>query len=249
MEHRNSEGRAGSDGVRQLTYGPRLALITRCGSGKIFELNLDDRQYVSTPYPPKPLPKKEIKTRGLDRLNTSGSKKPTLRIETTTVDMGERKEIFGHTARRVITTTKQIPLEGSHSQPQESVTDGWYIDFDPTLSCDQRWRTGRRAHAYGFLVAGNQPVEIPQFVDIGEAQTGFPLQQSTTSKSTYIGPDGTKKETNSKNETIVTQFVERPLDPALFEIPQGFKRVARIERNPPAPTFPNLSNQRSLASI
>jgi hypothetical protein len=84
-------------------------------------------------------------------------------------------------------------------------------------------------------VAGNQPPEIPEFVDIGEAQTGFPLQETTTSKNTYIGPDGTKKETDSKNETVVTQFVEGPLDPALFEIPQGFKRVARIERNPPAP--------------
>jgi hypothetical protein len=235
VESRGSSGRIGADGVKQITYGPRLVLITRCDLGQIFELNLDDAQYVSTPYPPRPFTKAEIEARGLNRLNMSKSEKPTLRIEITTVDTGERKEIFAHTARHVISTRKEIPLEGSHSQPQDTVTDGWYIDFDQSLSCERRPPKGIRAHSLGVLVSGSQPMERPEFIDIGEAQTGFPVQQTMTSKTTYIGADGTKEHANSKNEILVTQFVEGPLDPALFEIPQNFKQVDRIERNPPAP--------------
>jgi len=71
------------------------------------------------------------------------STEPTLRIETTTVDTGERKEFFGHIARHFIITRKQIPLEGSHSEPQETLTDGWYIDLDPQVSCDRKLSRGK----------------------------------------------------------------------------------------------------------
>ena len=45
-------------------------------------------------------------------------------------------------------------------------------------------------------------------------------------------PDGTRKQTNSTSEVVATQMEKRPLNPALFEIPTGFKQVQRIERNP-----------------
>jgi len=173
MEFRNSVGQSRSDGSQQWLSGPRLAAITRCDLGQVFELNLDAAEYVSAPYPPKPLTQAEIEARGLSKLAKSRSGKPTLRIETTTADTGERREFFGHTARHIIITRKQIPLEGSHSEPQETVTDGWYIDLDPQVSCDRRPSKGKRAHSY--LVAGNQPAEKPEFVDVGESETGFPV--------------------------------------------------------------------------
>ncbi|HEX4757949.1 MAG TPA: hypothetical protein VH308_08200, partial [Terracidiphilus sp.] len=127
MEFRNYQGKQKVDGSQQWLSGPRLAAITRCDLGQIFELNLDAAEYVSAPYPPKPLTQAEIEARGLAKPGMSPSGEPTLRIETTTVDTGERKVFFGHIARHVIITRKQIPLEGSHSEPQETVTDGWYI--------------------------------------------------------------------------------------------------------------------------
>ncbi len=128
MEFRNSEGRKNADGSLQPIYGPRLVAITRCDLQQSFELNLDTREYTSAPYPPKPFTQEELKARGLDTPVAYVSDKPTLRIEVTTTDTGERKEIFGHNARHVVMTRKQIPLEGSAAMPQESVTDGWYID-------------------------------------------------------------------------------------------------------------------------
>lgn len=254
VEFRNSEGHKNADGSFQPRYGPRLVAITRCDLGQSFELNLDASEYTSRPYPPKPLTKQELEARGMQTPVTYLSDKPTLRMEVTTTDTGERKEIFGHIARHVITTRKQIPLEGSRSEPQESVTDAWYIDLSQRLSCDQKLPEGRRGHSYGYASVGNgkQPREKPEFVTIGEPETGFALHSLMTSKSTYRLPDGTKKQSDSKNEVRVTQLEEGSLDPALFEIPPGFKHVDHIERNPVASTSSTQLNnlwQRFKASV
>lgn len=229
MEFRNSVGRR-SHGSQQWLSGPRLAAITRCDLGQFFELNLDAAEFVSAPYPPKPLSEADIQARGLTKATVSRPGKSTLRIETTTADTGERKGFFGHTARHVIITRKQVPLEGSHSEPQETVTDGWFIDLDPQVSCDRTLSNGKRVR--GYVAAGNQPPQKPDLVDIGEAETGFPVQSVTVSNGTYTLPDGTKRQTRSKSETLVTQLEIGPLDPGLFEIPPRFEHVLHIERNP-----------------
>lgn len=237
MEFRNSSGKKTADGALQWTYGPRLVAITRCDLGQMFELNLDTSEYTSAPYPPKPLTREQIEARGLQIPVTS--EKPTLRIEVNTTDTGERKEMFGHIARHVLTTSKQIPLEGSRSEPQETATDAWYIDLNQRLSCDPDWSQRKHAHAYSLLSNGKQREKV-EFIPTGEAQTGFPLQSVTTSKITYARPDGTRKQTNSRTELVVTELQEGPLDPALFEIPPGFRHVQRIERN----SMPSASSNR-----
>ena len=227
MEYRNSFG--GRHGI-ELTQGPRLVRIVRCDLGQSFELNLDTQEYTAAPYPPKPLTPDELKARGLDtRIQQPAT--PTIRVEIKTTDTGERKEIFGRTARHVVTTTTQTPLAGSHSSPQESVADGWYIDFDQQLSCDPKRTGSGRGAIFGYVSVGSGkvPMEKPEFVTIGNREMGFALDLTQTSKSPSNLPDGTV----TRFETHVTQFEEGPLDPAVFEIPPGFKQVHRIERNPP----------------
>ncbi len=249
MEYQNSFGQRKTDGPVQPVYGPHIRAITRCDLGQSFELNLDTREYESVPYSPRPFTKEEMKARGLDTPVTFVSDKPTLRIEVTTKDTGERKEMFGHVARRVITTRKQIPLEGSRTQPQESVTDGWYIDsesggidLNQRLSCDRKWPAGKRGHAYLRAYNGKQPIDRAEFVDVGEPETGFALSSVTISTNAYTLPDGTRKHSESKFEMRVTEFEEGPLDPALFEIPPGFKEVEHIEKSPPASAFADPSS-------
>jgi hypothetical protein len=259
MEFRNSAGQKNADGSFQPIYGPRLVAITRCDLGQSFELNLDTREYTSGPYPPKALTREEIKSRGLQTPATYVSDKPTLRIEVKTTDTGERKEMFGHIARHVIMTRMQTPLAGSHSEPQESVTDGWYIDskdidLHQRLSCDRKWPEGKQGAAYSYLRAagGNQPMEKLEFVTTGEPERGFALYSLMTSKNTYMMPDGNRKESDSKFEMQVIQLEEGPFDPALFEIPPGFKHVEHIERNPAASAFasePEDFWQRFKASV
>ncbi len=224
-------------------YGPQLASITRCDLGQMFELNLDAGEYVESSYPPKPLSKEEREGRGLKVPDLLASGKPTLRIEITTVDTGERKEFFGHAARHIITTRKQIPLEGSRSDAQQTVTDGWYIDVDTSISCDRHMPEGKRVHAHAFLTAGNMPIEKIEFIDNGVPEEGFAIEWKITSREAIALPDGAKKEHTSSREMRLTQFVEGPLDPALFTIPTGFLQVEHIERNPPA----SLPSQWSIA--
>lgn len=232
MEFRSSAGERKPDGSFETIYGPSLVAITRCDLGRRFELNLDASEYTSAPYPPKPLTKEQIEARGLQVPAPDRSEKATLRLEVSTIDTGERKEMFGRMARHVITTRKQIPLEGSQAEPQETVTDAWYIDLDQRLSCDYHWPEGEKAHGYTLGVNGKLPREKVEFSATGEPETGFALHSVTTSKIAYAMSDGTRKQKDSRIELLVTELEEGPLDPALFEIPPGFKHVAHIERNP-----------------
>src|SRR6267142_1879708 len=119
---RTYSGQARADGSSQRIYGPRVVTIVRPDLAKTFELNLDASEYVVTPYPPKkpqPLTKKQMKARGIRMPSPAKSAKPTFRIETTTKDTGEHKELFGYLARHVITTRKETPLEGSRRSAQE----------------------------------------------------------------------------------------------------------------------------------
>jgi hypothetical protein len=230
-EFRNSFGR--KDPVETI-YGPHLAQIVRCDLGQSFELNLDTSEYTSALYPHHAPTKEEISAPELETpMQTPGN--PTMRIEIKTNDTGERKEMCGHIARHVITTRTQTPLEGSHSEPQESVTDGWYIDFDQQVSCDPKRPEGRQGHIYVHVGTGNgkHPTENFEFVRIGKPETGFVLYSLVTSKSLSPLPDGNV----SQIKTRVTGFEEEPLDSALFEIPPGFRHVDHIERNPPPSAF------------
>jgi hypothetical protein len=235
LEYRNATGGAKRpDGSIDWRYGPRIASITRCDLGKMYELNLDAREYHGARYPPQPFTKEQMNAMGI-KPQGDLPLTPTLLMEIATRDTGERKEMFGHTARHVIRTRKETPLEGSHSQPQETAEDGWFIDLDNQISCDRKWRGGGRAHAFvaARLGNGNAPPELPKFVEVGKQETGFAVQSRMTTRGVYVLPDGTKKDSTSTFETAVTLLEEGPLDPALFEIPAGFREVAHVETNPP----------------
>jgi hypothetical protein len=212
MEYRNwvgGEKRSGGSAVR---YGPRLASITRCDLARTFELNLDTGEYVAGSYPPEPLSKERREALGLTFPQLVASGEPTLRVETTTVDTGQRKDFFGHTARHVITTRKQLPLEGSRSDAQQTVTDGWYIDLDTNVSCDRKIPAGR-VHTHGFLSAANTPDEKIQFIDTGEPETGFAIERRTTSLRSITLPNGTKRDDTSVSEMRVTEIRRRSIGP------------------------------------
>jgi hypothetical protein len=208
--------------------------IVRCDLGQSFSLNMKTEEYSVAEYPPKPLTPGEMEARGL---NASVASQPTLRIETTTADTGEREQLFGHVARHVVTTTKQIPLEGSHMQAQETVRDGWYIDVERRISCDPKPPAGSVSR--GFVMVGAATVggksmmaEGPEFVDIGPRETGFPVKEARTTTSETVPATGVRRYSDWVNESEVIEFKEGPLDPALFEVPYGFKRVERNQRSP-----------------
>jgi hypothetical protein len=230
-EYQNSTGGGmHADGTSDMRPGPRLASITRCDLGQTFDLNLEDREYVVFPYPSQPLTKTEIAARDLPVQRKFDSAAPTVRIETTTVDTGERKKLFGHLARHVITIWKQTLLAGSHAEPQETETDGWYIDLDTSITCDLRWPGGKRSHAH---LRPGLALEKYEFVDKGNAETGLAVERKIRSLRTLKTSNGTKTEIAYTSELRIAEFTVGTLDPALFEIPPGFRKVDDINRYPP----------------
>jgi hypothetical protein len=240
---RSSSGRANADGSPQRIYGPRIVTVVRPDLAKMFELNLDASEYVASPYPPerpRPYTKRQMEALGLKTPSPAESAKPTFRIETITKDTRERKELFGYVARHVITMRKEIPLEGSRRGAQEAVTDAWYIDLEPQFRptiYPPKWPNGKpragRVHSYVSVRSPGRedPPEIPEFIDVGDEETGFAVEEIRTSQSNYTLPDGTKSQTERKYETVV-RLERGPFNPALFEVPSGFRRVSQINPNP-----------------
>jgi hypothetical protein len=147
---------------------------------------------------------------------------PTVLVETETVDTGERRELFGRPARHVITRRRESPLTGSQWQTRETITDGWYIDLDTSVSGEPPWWSSRSGHA--FLTAGKegeQPPE-PTFKDIGEPERGYPLISRSTTNS-FV------------DEFEVTDLSTLAIDPSLFEVPANFVLVEQIRQQPAPP--------------
>jgi hypothetical protein len=230
-DRRRSEFRSSSGA----NYGPPLAFLSRCDLGQIFELNLEDKQYVYAPFPHSThLPSEaERQAYAAKYAATAAKQTPTILVEITTVDTGERKKVFGYDARHVITTERHTRLNGSKEVEQENVTDGWYTDLSTTLSCEPKTRG-----SVGFLTMGalnNVPTEVPSWKFVGKPESGFALSKTTKALSTYVLPDGSKGDSTSTSQMQVTELYSGPLNPELFEVPHGFTKVDRIRSEPSVP--------------
>ena len=76
---------------------------------------------------------------------------------------------------------------------------------------------------------------MPAFKDIGEPERGFAVASKRTLSLTVTSPDGSTLQQVSTWETEVTELSTTAIDPVLFEIPSGFKRVERIRQEPIPP--------------
>jgi hypothetical protein len=132
----------------------------------------------------------------------------------TTKDTGERKQMFGYTARHIITMmeTKSSPDACSQNNTKMQI-DGWYIDAAFALDCDSsRAYTNYKPHASG----GCQ--DRYEMKTIGVAKKGYPVWE----KMTMFGPDGAE---SFSTLTEVLEFSQATLEQSLFEIPEGYREV------------------------
>jgi hypothetical protein len=236
-EYRGSFGyRLRPNGRTTFRPTPRTALITRCDLRQALHLNLDDRQYTTGPLQTFPT-REEVLARAAasGQLVVEPQREPTVLVETETVDTGERKKVFGHTARHVLTTRRVIPLAGATRGADTTVTDGWYIDLDTHLSCEASWLSARSVHAFHTVHRQGEEGDVPMFKDAGEPESGFAVASKQTSSGIITLPDGSARQHASIWETKVTELSTAAIDPALFEIPSGFRLVERIRQDPLPP--------------
>jgi hypothetical protein len=136
-------------------------------------------------------------------------------ISVSIVDLGERKDAFGQTARRVRTVMQREPQPGACDQSKVlTQTDAWYIDMPKVLAAAPD--TGKApAPASGC-------VDEINVTETGDAKLiGFPISYQTS--LTDLG-DKDAKPVESAME--VTEFEVVKLDVGLFEIPAGVTAAA-----------------------
>lgn len=126
-------------------------------------------------------------------------------IDQATADTGERRTIFGRTARHLL--TREISEVDGNVQSVKR-TDGWYVDAD-TLP-----REKRGGSSY-YLSFGKTRPNI-KINHSGPAVTGLAVLQKIT--ITSLGE-------TQEWRIEVTELVEGPLSKDLFEPPKSFRRV------------------------
>ena len=132
-------------------------------------------------------------------------------VTNTITDTGERKEMFGFTARRIKTSSvKESSPDACDTGNHKSETDRWYIDFQYDFNCPGEKK-----------IDPTMPVKVrPDCEDevraktIGAAKLGYPVLVTTT-----VYQEGGKTTTITQE---VLELSRALLDSALFDAPAGY---------------------------
>lgn len=132
----------------------------------------------------------------------------TVNVYYETIDTGERRRMFGLTARHLIIHERHVAERGACRGSFEKDREGWYMP---------RGSATRPEYFTASLAAGMQCRDT--VVKHGnDSDPGMPLQETIITR--YADP-GHVWSTSAE----VLEFSSEPLDESLFEVPGGFQRV------------------------
>ncbi|MFN2513024.1 MAG: hypothetical protein ABR568_16585, partial [Pyrinomonadaceae bacterium] len=206
-----------------------IVTIVQCDLKRTIQLSETARKYVITPM--------EATSAGAAPVSAapSGPAEPSrqggvVTYTTTSIDTGERKEMFGFTARHIksSTVTESSP-DACNPMKQRIERDGWYIDFTFGLDCNQG---GGSAANYPVAPGGCR--DRVQFKQVGSARIGYPLMETTT----MYGADGKAMFTSTKE---VVELSRDPLDAALFDVPVGYAETQNHQELYGAPSMSEMT--------
>ena len=226
---------------RSETNGGQMVTITQCDLRRNLTLMPTTKTYMVQAYD-------EASTTSPGAAATSSSRPPlqqgpkkggVVTSTITTRDTGERKQMFGYTARHIITTMVMDSSPDACSPVKNKMEiDGWYIDAAFALDCDM----GNVYKPYHGQVSGGcqDRYETKQ---IGMAKKGFAVWE----KMTMFGPDGAES-FSTLNE--VTDFSQATLDASLFEPPADYRQVSDFASmyGAPSTNMPTSADTPSTSS-
>ena len=131
-------------------------------------------------------------------------------VTNTITDTGERKEMFGFTARRIKMSMEKKASPDACDKDQKVETDGWYIDFQYTFTCPGETQKHQTTPVYTRPDCKDEV----RTRTIGTAKLGFPLFVTTT----VYQPDG--RTTTMTQEVL--ELSREPLSASLFDVPEGY---------------------------
>lgn len=212
---KGSRKRTESSGI--MGMGGGVADVEQCDLKRNVKISDKKKMYAVEPFddgidttPTKPVaqtkaPKAKIEKGG------------TVTYISNITDTGERKQMFGLTARHIKTSMEmQASPDACMKENMKVETDGWYVDL-PEFSCPITSRPQTPQMPMERSEGGCRDKTI--FKTSGGGKLGFPLMFTSTMK---MGDDDDMSFTQ-KLETI--EFSKATLDAALFDIPAGYKET------------------------
>ena len=213
MSGQTSENTTYIKGKRQRTemMNGIMISLTQCDLGRDLQLNPQTRTYMISLYDDGSASEPTEVKAGATAPVTKGG---TMYVTTTIKDTGERKQMFGYTARHIIHTIETDSSPDACTPTKSKMEmDMWVIDAEFGLACTQN--NPYRAYN-GGKKAGCTDKVVPK--TIGTAKSGYPVYQKMTSF------DGNGKESFSMIQEVV-ELSKTTLDQALFEAPADYREV------------------------
>ena len=198
---------------RSETNNGQMVVIQQCDLRRNIQIMPAAKAYMIQPYD-QPSPTTPATPNTTSSQPAPVTKGGVVTSTITTKDTGERKQMFGYTARHILTTMemKSSPDACSTANMKMEI-DGWYIDAAFALDCDM---SGAYTHYTPKASGGCR--DRYESRTIGTAKKGFPVWEKTT----MFGPNGTQSFSNI-NEVL--EFSQATLDASLFDIPEGYREV------------------------
>jgi hypothetical protein len=214
--------------------------ITQCDLRRTIQVNDSSRKYLITPM--------ESDAGDVDAGSAASSTGSTsggpgkrggvVTMTVNTIDTGERKEMFGFTARHLKRSiTSQTSPDACYQNQIRMDTDGWYINLEYGLNCgsDRPPQTGGRTASGGCR-------DRYQFRRTGPTTLGYPLIETMT----MYGADGSAMFTRTQE---VIELSRQPLDAALFDVPAGYTEARTQEEMSGAPSMADIMAMQRQQSV
>ncbi len=199
-------------GKRQRSeQSPQMVTITQCDLRRSVELNPMTKTYIVTPFDQNDPASANV---GRSPAVSNARRGGVVTTSITATDTGERKQMFGHTARRIKTSmvTESSP-EACNQNKSRMETDGWYIDIAFDLNCG-----GQNSGGYQPPLKSDGCRDEYRTRQTGGAKTGYPVAVTTT----FLDENG---KPNATYYQEVVEFSQAALDDGLFDIPGGYTEV------------------------
>ena len=220
-----------TEGGGIMGMGADIVTIQQCDLKRTVKLNDKKKLYFIEPFNQEneqvidedatPAAKNKPVVAPKTEATTDPKKGGTITMHYSVNDTGDRKKMFGMTARHVWTIRKMMPSPDACTMKDsmKMTTDGWYIDL-PQFICPVQYRPQRPPTRPDQRQVQEKQTCTDRFITrrSGKGKLGFPLIETT--RFSMGGGSGQMNEMESSIETL--EFTTMALDSMLFEIPPGY---------------------------
>ena len=212
-ERRETKVTLSGDAGQMADMMPNIATITQCDARRTLQVNDKKKLYTSDPFGDESPAAAATSNRPAPTTTRKGG---TVTLTYAVVDTGERKQMFGMTARHLKVSQSMVSSADSCSGAQTSKMelDGWYADFSADFSCP--------------LDLPDTPPSRPSRPDCRDR---IITKRSGTARLGFL-LDGTMKMFDAKGNVAsrmrkeTLEISRSPLNASLFDVGSDYRLVA-----------------------